>query len=63
MNPETEEAIRIADKHLAGGLAERRKALALDIADAIARTPARSRRSSFATPALGLKADIKRRVQ
>ena len=35
MNIETREGIRIADKHLAGASAERRKALALDIADAI----------------------------
>lgn len=37
MNPEVAEAIRIADKHLAGESAERRKALALDIKDAILR--------------------------
>jgi hypothetical protein len=33
--PEAAEAIRIADKHLAGESIERRKALALDIMDAI----------------------------
>lgn len=37
MNPEAAEAIRIADKHLAGQSAERRKALALDIQNAILR--------------------------
>lgn len=35
MNPEAAEAIRIADKHLAGASIERRKALALDIQEAI----------------------------
>lgn len=37
MNPEAAEAIRIADKHLPGASAERRKALALDIQEAIIR--------------------------
>lgn len=37
MNPEAAEAIRIADKHLAGEPIERRKALALDIQEAIVR--------------------------
>jgi len=37
MNPEVDEAIRIADKHLAGKSIERRKALALDIQEAIMR--------------------------
>lgn len=37
MNPEAEEAIRIADKHLAGESKERRLALALDIQEAIVR--------------------------
>ncbi len=37
MNPEAAEAIRIADKHLAGQSIERRKALALDIQEAIIR--------------------------
>lgn len=37
MNPEAAEAIRIADKHLAGAPVERRKALALDIQEAIIR--------------------------
>ena len=37
MNPEVEEAVRIADKHLAGQSVERRKALALDIQQAIMR--------------------------
>lgn len=37
MEPEVREAIRIADKHLVGASAERRKALALDIAAAIVR--------------------------
>lgn len=37
MLPEAEAAIRIADKHLAGQSAERRKALALDIQEAIVR--------------------------
>lgn len=37
MSPETAEAIRIADKHLAGESAERRKALALEITEAIVR--------------------------
>lgn len=37
MEPETAEAIRIADKHLAGESIERRKALALDIQAAILR--------------------------
>ena len=35
MNPEVAESIRIADKHLAGESVERRKALALEINDAI----------------------------
>lgn len=35
MNPETAEAIRIADKHLAGASVERRKALANEIGLAI----------------------------
>lgn len=35
MDPEAAEAVRIADKHLAGHSIERRKALALDIMDAI----------------------------
>lgn len=35
MNPEAAEAIRIADKHLAGESVERRKSLALDIQEAI----------------------------
>jgi hypothetical protein len=37
MTPEAAEAIRIADKHLAGKSIDRRKALALDIQDAIIR--------------------------
>jgi len=37
MNPEAAEAIRIADKHLAGESVERRKALALEIQEAIVR--------------------------
>lgn len=37
MEPEAAEAIRIADKHLAGASAERRKALALEIQQAIIR--------------------------
>jgi len=37
MDPEATEAIRIADKHLAGESADRRKALALDIQQAIIR--------------------------
>lgn len=37
MKPEVAEAIRIADKHLAGEPAARRKALALDIIAAIAK--------------------------
>lgn len=37
MSPEAAEAIRIADKHLADYPAERRKALALDIQEAIIR--------------------------
>lgn len=37
MNPEAAEAIQIANKHLAGETAERRKALALDIQLAIIR--------------------------
>lgn len=37
MNPEAAEAIRIADKHLAGEPPERRLALALDIQEAIVR--------------------------
>lgn len=37
MTPEAAEAIRIADKHLAGESIERRKALALDINVAIVR--------------------------
>lgn len=37
MNPEVAEAIRIADKHLVGESIERRKALALDIQEAIVR--------------------------
>lgn len=37
MLPEAAEAIRIADKHLAGESAERRKALAIDIQEAIVR--------------------------
>ncbi len=35
MSPEAEEAIRIADKHLAGESVERRKALAHEIVQAI----------------------------
>ena len=35
MNPEAAEAVRIADKHLAGESIERRKALAHEIAQAI----------------------------
>lgn len=37
MNPEAAEAIRIADKHLAGKSVERRKALAQEILQAILR--------------------------
>lgn len=37
MEPESIEAIRIADKHLAGESIERRKALALEIQEAIVR--------------------------
>lgn len=37
MNPEAADAIRIADKHLAGESIERRKALAVDIQMAIMR--------------------------
>jgi hypothetical protein len=37
MNPEAADAIRIADKHLAGESIERRKALALEITTAIIR--------------------------
>ena len=37
MNPEAADAIRIADKHLAGAPAEQRLALALDIQQAIVR--------------------------
>jgi len=37
MNAEAAEAIRIADKHLAGKSVDRRKALALDIQEAIVR--------------------------
>lgn len=37
MNPEAAEAVRIADKHLAGESIERRKALAMDIEIAIIR--------------------------
>jgi hypothetical protein len=37
MEPESVEAIRIADKHLAGESIERRKALALEIQEAIMR--------------------------
>lgn len=37
MNPEAADAIRIADKHLAGEPAERREALAKDIMLAIVR--------------------------
>jgi hypothetical protein len=37
MNPETADAIRIADKHLAGEFVERRKALAHEINEAIIR--------------------------
>ena len=37
MNPETADAIRIADKHLAGASVERRKALAHEINEAIIR--------------------------
>jgi hypothetical protein len=37
MNIEVQEAIRIADKHLAGHDSKRRMALALDIQNAIAR--------------------------
>ena len=37
MLPEAEEAIKIADEHLAGKSVERRKALALDIQQAIIR--------------------------
>ena len=40
MNPEAAEAIRLADKHLAGESVERRKALALDIHEAIVRCAA-----------------------
>jgi hypothetical protein len=35
MTPEAAEAVRIADKHLAGESIEKRKALALDILEAI----------------------------
>jgi hypothetical protein len=37
MDPEAAEAVRIADKHLAGASIERRKALALEIVQAINR--------------------------
>ena len=37
MNPEVADAIRIADKHLAGESAERRMALAKDIIAAVTR--------------------------
>lgn len=37
MSPESAAAVRIAEKHLAGASAERQKALALDIAEAIVR--------------------------
>lgn len=37
MSPESAEAIRIADKHLAGESVERRKALALEIVSALMR--------------------------
>lgn len=37
MAPEVSDAIRIADKHLRGAPVERRKALALDITEAIIR--------------------------
>lgn len=37
MTPEAEAAVRIADKHLAGESADRRRALALDIMEAITR--------------------------
>jgi hypothetical protein len=37
MSPEASEAIRIADKHLAGKPAKQRKALALDIQEAMIR--------------------------
>lgn len=37
MNAEAAEAVRIADKHLAGKSVECRKALALDIMEAISR--------------------------
>lgn len=37
IGPEIAESLRIADKHLAGESADRRKALALDIAEAIVR--------------------------
>jgi acyl-CoA reductase-like NAD-dependent aldehyde dehydrogenase len=37
MNPEAAEAIRIADKHLPEASVEQRKALALDIHEAIVR--------------------------
>ena len=37
MLPEAEEAIKIADEHLAGKSVERRKALAIDIQQAIIR--------------------------
>jgi hypothetical protein len=37
MSPEAADAIRIADKHLAGRSIDRRKALALDIQKAIIR--------------------------
>lgn len=40
MNPEVAEATRLADKHLAGEPIERRKALALDIQEAIVRCAA-----------------------
>lgn len=37
MSPEAAEGVRIADKHLAGESIERRKALALEISEAIIR--------------------------
>jgi hypothetical protein len=37
INPIAEEAVKIADQHLAGESIERRKALATDIAEAIVR--------------------------
>lgn len=37
LSPESAEAIRIAEKHMAGASVEDRKALALDIAEAIVR--------------------------